>query len=114
MDFAAIIVAAGRGTRAGGAKQWRDLGGRPLVRWSLEALLAAGARHVVVVIPAGDQQAAETAFSGLPGWSAVEGGAERFDSVRAGLAALVQRQPSAVLIHDAARPFVTGAVIEAL
>ncbi|HEY5288399.1 MAG TPA: NTP transferase domain-containing protein, partial [Caulobacteraceae bacterium] len=46
MDFTAVIVAAGSGARAGGAKQWRRLAGKPIARWSLEAFLAAGARHV--------------------------------------------------------------------
>jgi len=114
MDFAAVIVAAGRGARAGGAKQWRDLGGRPVARWSLEALLAAGARRVVVVIPPGDEAAAAGAFHGLEGWSLVSGGGERFDSVRAGLAALEPLSPGAVLIHDAARPFLTVRVVEEL
>lgn len=111
MDFAAVIVAAGRGARAGGAKQWRDLGGRPVARWSLEALLAAGARHVVVVIPPGDEAAAAGAFHGLDRWSLIAGGVERFDSVRAGLTALEPLSPSAVLIHDAARPFLTPRVV---
>ncbi len=114
MEFAAIIVAAGRGTRAGGAKQWRDLAGRAVARWSLEALLSAGARHVAVVVTPGDESAAAAAFAGLSGWSTVAGGAERFDSVRAGLAAIDQAGAEAVLIHDAARPFVSSAVIETL
>jgi 2-C-methyl-D-erythritol 4-phosphate cytidylyltransferase/2-C-methyl-D-erythritol 2,4-cyclodiphosphate synthase len=114
MDFAAIIVAAGRGARAGGAKQWRDLAGKPLARWSLEALLAAGARQAAVVVAPGDQAAAATAFVGLKGWIAVDGGAERFDSVKAGLAALAEDPPPAVLIHDAARPFLDASVISDL
>jgi 2-C-methyl-D-erythritol 4-phosphate cytidylyltransferase/2-C-methyl-D-erythritol 2,4-cyclodiphosphate synthase len=114
MEFAAIIVAAGRGARAGGAKQWRDLGGRAVARWSLEALLSAGSRHVAVVVTPGDESAAAAAFAGLTRWSTVAGGAERFASVRAGLAAIKQAGAEAVLIHDAARPFVSAAVIEAL
>jgi 2-C-methyl-D-erythritol 4-phosphate cytidylyltransferase/2-C-methyl-D-erythritol 2,4-cyclodiphosphate synthase len=114
MDFAAIIVAAGRGARAGGAKQWRDLAGKPLARWSLEALLAAGATRAVVVVTPGDRAAAEMAFAGLDGWIAVDGGPERFDSVKAGLAALDADPPAAVLIHDAARPFLEASVILAL
>jgi 2-C-methyl-D-erythritol 4-phosphate cytidylyltransferase/2-C-methyl-D-erythritol 2,4-cyclodiphosphate synthase len=100
--------------RAGGAKQWRDLGGKAVARWSLEALLNAGARHVAVVITPGDEVAAAKAFEGLPRWSAVAGGAERFDSVRAGLAAIAPAGAAAVLIHDAARPFLSHAVIESL
>jgi len=114
MEFAAVIVAAGRGARAGGAKQWRDLAGKPVARWSLEALLQAGAKHVAVVIPEGDEGAAARAFAGLERWSAVPGGAERFDSVRAGLAAVARFEPAAVLIHDAARPFLAQNVIDVL
>ena len=114
MDFTAVIVAAGSGARAGGAKQWRRLAGKPIARWSLEAFLAAGARHVVIVIPAGDEPAAAAAFAGLDHWSAIAGGAERFDSVRAGLDVLAPLEPATVLIHDAARPFVTKAMIQSL
>jgi 2-C-methyl-D-erythritol 4-phosphate cytidylyltransferase/2-C-methyl-D-erythritol 2,4-cyclodiphosphate synthase len=114
MDFAAVIVAAGQGARAGGAKQWRDLGGKAVARWSLEALLAAGARHVAVVIPPGDEALAAAAFAGLTGWSAVAGGDERVHSVRAGLDAVVPIAPEAVLIHDAARPFLGAGVIDVL
>ena len=111
MDFTAVIVAAGRGSRAGGAKQWRNLAGKAVARWSLEALLAAGARHVAVVVAAGEESAASEAFLGLSDWSAVAGGTERFDSVRAGLAAIAPVGAEAVMVHDAARPFVSAAVI---
>jgi 2-C-methyl-D-erythritol 4-phosphate cytidylyltransferase/2-C-methyl-D-erythritol 2,4-cyclodiphosphate synthase len=114
MDFVAVIVAAGAGARAGGAKQWLDLAGRPVARWSLEALLGAGARHVAVVIRPGDESEAAAAFAGLGGWSAVAGGLERADSVRAGLAYLAPFAPEAVLIHDAARPLLSGRVIDDL
>jgi 2-C-methyl-D-erythritol 4-phosphate cytidylyltransferase/2-C-methyl-D-erythritol 2,4-cyclodiphosphate synthase len=111
MDFTAVIVAAGRGTRAGGAKQWRPLGGQPMARWSLEALLAAGARHVAVVVAEGEEPAAGEAFVGIRNWTPVLGGEERFDSVQAGLAAVAPLQAHAVLVHDAARPFLSGAVV---
>jgi 2-C-methyl-D-erythritol 4-phosphate cytidylyltransferase/2-C-methyl-D-erythritol 2,4-cyclodiphosphate synthase len=116
MRFAAVIVAAGSGARAGAEtpKQWRPLAGRPVARWSLEALLAAGAKAVAVVIRSGDEAVAATAFSGLTGWTAVVGGAERIDSVRAGLAGLAGTDVEAILIHDAARPFVTLAHIGSL
>jgi 2-C-methyl-D-erythritol 4-phosphate cytidylyltransferase/2-C-methyl-D-erythritol 2,4-cyclodiphosphate synthase len=111
MDFSAVIVAAGSGQRAGpgGAKQWRTLSGKPVARWSLEALLAAGARHVVVVIPPGDEPVAQSAFAGLTGWSSVPGGATRDRSVMAGLAALGADDEEIVLVHDAARPLLTSA-----
>ncbi|HEX4741432.1 MAG TPA: bifunctional 2-C-methyl-D-erythritol 4-phosphate cytidylyltransferase/2-C-methyl-D-erythritol 2,4-cyclodiphosphate synthase [Caulobacteraceae bacterium] len=115
MTFFAVIVAAGSGQRAGpgGAKQWRSLGGKPVVRWSLEALLAAGAREVVVVIPAGDEATAAQAFAGLRRWRAIPGGAARHDSVRAGIAACGAGPDEVILIHDAARPFLSPALVQA-
>jgi 2-C-methyl-D-erythritol 4-phosphate cytidylyltransferase/2-C-methyl-D-erythritol 2,4-cyclodiphosphate synthase len=112
MTFSAVIVAAGSGQRAGpgGAKQWRPVAGKPVARWSLEAMLAAGAREVVVVIPGGDEAAAAEAFAGLPRWRLQAGGAARHDSVLAGLAALRAGPEEVVLIHDAARPFLSPAV----
>uniref|UniRef100_UPI003B5882E6 2-C-methyl-D-erythritol 4-phosphate cytidylyltransferase n=1 Tax=Brevundimonas sp. FT23028 TaxID=3393748 RepID=UPI003B5882E6 len=86
--FAAVVVAAGSGSRSGGAKQWRLLGGRPVIRWSVEALLKAGAQDLVVVVSAGSESEAAAALDGLTGWRAVTGGATRADSVQAGLAAL--------------------------
>jgi 2-C-methyl-D-erythritol 4-phosphate cytidylyltransferase/2-C-methyl-D-erythritol 2,4-cyclodiphosphate synthase len=116
MRFAAVIVAAGAGARAGTEtpKQWRLLAGKPVARWSLEGLLAAGAEQVVVVVRPEDAALAEQAFAGLSRWTAVAGGAERVDSVRAGLEALAAAAAPAVLIHDAARPFVTAAHVARL
>ncbi len=114
MGFAAIVVAAGSGSRAGGDKQWRAVGGRPRGRWSVEALLAAGADSVVVVIAPGAETRAAEALAGLSGWRTVVGGATRAGSVQAGLAALEQPDDTPVLIHDAARPFLDTAVIERL
>jgi 2-C-methyl-D-erythritol 4-phosphate cytidylyltransferase/2-C-methyl-D-erythritol 2,4-cyclodiphosphate synthase len=107
MSFFAVIVAGGSGQRAGpgGAKQWRGLAGKAVARWSLEALISAGAAEVVVVIPAGDEARAEAAFAGLEGWRATGGGATRHRSVQAGLAACAAGPGDVVLIHDAARPF---------
>ncbi len=112
MSFTAIVVAAGSGTRSGGPKQWRPLGGRPVVRWSVQAFLDAGAEAVIVVIPTGEEARADKALEGLQGWRTVSGGAERADSVRAGLALANPALP--VLVHDAARPLVSKAVIERL
>jgi 2-C-methyl-D-erythritol 4-phosphate cytidylyltransferase/2-C-methyl-D-erythritol 2,4-cyclodiphosphate synthase len=112
MEFSAVIVAAGAGTRAGGAKQWRDLAGKAVARWSLEALLDADAAEVVVSIAPGAEAEAARAFAGLGRWRTVIGGERRHDSVRAGLAALAPTE--AVLIHDAARPFLDPTVIVAL
>ncbi len=108
MSFSAIVVAAGAGLRAGPGepKAWRNLGGRPIVRWSVESLLAAGAHTVVVVVAPDRLAAADDALAGLTGWIAAPGGATRSDSVKAGLATLDAPADEPVLIHDAARPFV--------
>ncbi len=116
MTFSAIIVAAGSGERAGagGPKQWRPLAGRAVARWSLEALIKAGAKRVVVVVSNGGADDAARAFAGLEGWSATVGGAARADSVKAGLDALGASADDVVLIHDAARPFLQTRHVEAL
>lgn len=112
--FAAIVVAAGSGSRAGGAKQWRALGGRPVVRWSVEALIDAGAQEVVVVIAPGTETEAGAALAGLSAWRLAPGGAARADSVRNGLETLGGADDRPVLIHDAARPLLSGSVIRRL
>lgn len=115
MTFSAVVVAAGSGSRAGGAKQWRPLGGVPVVRRAVQALLDAGAEPVVVCVPAGAEGEAARALDGLTGWRAVAGGADRAASVRAGLAALADVPPDRpVLVHDAARPLLPPSVVEAL
>lgn len=113
MIFDAIIAAGGSGVRAGGPKQWRAVAGRPLIGWSVEAMLAAGARQVVAVIPPGAESEAIAALDGLP-VIFVAGGASRAASVRNGLQALADNPPDAVLVHDAARPFLPVAVIRRL
>jgi 2-C-methyl-D-erythritol 4-phosphate cytidylyltransferase/2-C-methyl-D-erythritol 2,4-cyclodiphosphate synthase len=116
MGFSAVIVAAGSGSRAGpgAAKQWRTLAGKPVLRWSAEALLAAGARELVVVVAEGAQADAAQALEGLSGWRTAIGGAVRSKSVQAGLQALTGPDDEPVLVHDAARPFVTRIHVEAL
>ncbi|HRP10249.1 MAG TPA: bifunctional 2-C-methyl-D-erythritol 4-phosphate cytidylyltransferase/2-C-methyl-D-erythritol 2,4-cyclodiphosphate synthase [Terricaulis sp.] len=113
MDVAAIIVAAGRGERAGGTipKQYSILGGRRLLLWSVEAFLRAGVEEVVVVIDAAHAELAAEALRRTPGVRTVAGGATRSESVQAGLAAVSSQ---IVLIHDAARPGLTPAMIAAL
>ena len=117
MEFVGVIVAGGAGQRAGSgpAKQWRILAGKPVLRWSVEAFVAAGAAEIVVVSPAGQKDHLDEALAGLTGWRAVDGGATRAQSVQAGLASLASEAGDiAVLVHDAARPFVTPKHIAAL
>jgi 2-C-methyl-D-erythritol 4-phosphate cytidylyltransferase/2-C-methyl-D-erythritol 2,4-cyclodiphosphate synthase len=113
MRTSGIIVAAGIGTRAGGglAKQWRTIAGKPMARWSAESLVAAACDPVVVVIPGSEREVAEKVFAGLKDLVLVAGGATRTESVKAGLAALADDPPNLVLIHDAARPFLSKATI---
>ena len=114
MTFSALIVAAGSGSRAGGDKQWRSLGGKTVLRWSAEALLNAGAQELIVVIAPDAQDRAAQALAGLSSWRAVTGGDTRARSVQAGLAALTCSADQPVLIHDAARPLLDRAVIDRL
>ncbi|MDB5447752.1 MAG: 2C-methyl-D-erythritol 2,4-cyclodiphosphate synthase [Phenylobacterium sp.] len=116
MAFSAVIVAAGAGLRAGPGepKAWRTLGSRPLIRWSVEGLLAAGAGEVVVVVARDRLAQVDAALQGLAGWRAVTGGRTRAESVQAGLAALHCGRNEAVLVHDAARPFVTRTHVDRL
>ena len=110
MSIAAVIVAAGRGLRAGGdvPKQWQALAGLPVIRHTVQAIRAVpGIGTIVVVIHPDDRDRAEAA---LPDTKLVDGGATRDASVRAGLEALVAEAPDRVLIHDAARPAMPPAV----
>jgi 2-C-methyl-D-erythritol 4-phosphate cytidylyltransferase/2-C-methyl-D-erythritol 2,4-cyclodiphosphate synthase len=113
---AAVVVAAGRGERAGGGvpKQYREIGGEPMIRATLAGLLdhpRIGA--VQAVIHPGDEASYRNAVAGLKNMlEPVAGGATRQASVRAGLEALADRAPDIVLIHDAARPFFTAALVE--
>lgn len=108
MTFSAVIVAAGSGSRAGQgqAKQWRQLAGKPILRWSVEGLVAAGARTVMIAIRPGDESLLAQTLEGVTGWRSTPGGATRAASVQAGLAALAAQDDEIVLVHDAARPFV--------
>lgn len=114
--FAAIVVAAGKGLRVGGdiPKQFRMLRGKPIIRWSIEALALAGADVIVTVVSPEAEEGARAALEGLEGLRFVHGGATRQESVRAGLEALAGDGPERVLIHDAARPDLPRAVIAGL
>jgi 2-C-methyl-D-erythritol 4-phosphate cytidylyltransferase/2-C-methyl-D-erythritol 2,4-cyclodiphosphate synthase len=114
MHVTALIVAAGSGSRMGDGlpKQYRPLGGKAVLAHAVDAL-AAHPRigSVRVVIGQGQEQLAETALSGRDVGPLIVGGAERADSVRAGLAAI---EGDAILVHDAARPFCPPSVVDRL
>jgi 2-C-methyl-D-erythritol 4-phosphate cytidylyltransferase/2-C-methyl-D-erythritol 2,4-cyclodiphosphate synthase len=112
MNVAALIVAAGRGGRAGLTipKQYSLLLGRPVLTWSLDALSHAGVGDIVVAMDEIHSDLCRAAI-GARRVRTVSGGATRSDSVRAGLAVI---GADIVLIHDAARPGLPPATIGAL
>jgi 2-C-methyl-D-erythritol 4-phosphate cytidylyltransferase/2-C-methyl-D-erythritol 2,4-cyclodiphosphate synthase len=120
MTIAALIVAAGRGLRAGGGlpKQYRQLGSKPVLAHTMELFLCHPSITIVaVVIGAEDARFYEKAlgFVGKPLISLatpIFGGTTRQDSVRLGLLALEQHQPRGVLVHDGARPFTSASLID--
>ncbi|MBW8269438.1 bifunctional 2-C-methyl-D-erythritol 4-phosphate cytidylyltransferase/2-C-methyl-D-erythritol 2,4-cyclodiphosphate synthase [Caldovatus aquaticus] len=112
MEIAALLMAAGRGSRFGGEtpKQFLPLLGLPVIRWAAESLLAEGRVDALLPVCAPEEAPrVAAALEGLPGLRPpVAGGATRRESVRAGLEALAAAAapPRLVLVHDAARPFV--------
>lgn len=112
MRIAAIIVAAGRGSRVGGPvpKQWRDLCGRSVAAHALQVFADhPGVGRLVLVLHPDD--VAGTLWPSNPAADIVSGGATRAASVLAGLM-VVEGQADIVLIHDAARPLVSPALID--
>ncbi len=112
---AAIIVAAGQGLRAGpgGPKQYRKIGGRTVIARSMTPFCTHSRLMAVQpVVSPNDVQVFAEAAGELSFRAPVPGGATRQASVRAGLEALAADAPDVVLIHDAARPFVTEALID--
>lgn len=112
-----VVVAAGRGERMGGTpKQYREIAGVPMLLRSIRPFVAhPDVERVVVVLRPDDAATPPPWLAQLAGGALdiVGGGAERTDSVRAGLAALPPAC-AVVLVHDAARPFVDRAVIDAV
>ena len=111
---AALIVAAGRGHRFGGEipKQYCTLYGEPVLRHTLSKFVAhPDVNAIITVIHTDDRALYDEAAAGLGVIEPVSGGASRQESVYNGLEALANMQPDAVLIHDAARPFFTDALI---
>jgi 2-C-methyl-D-erythritol 4-phosphate cytidylyltransferase len=117
-DVGVVVVAAGRGTRFGGEtpKQYQPIGGVPMVLRAVRPFAAhPDVAQVVLVLPPADAAAPPAFLRGVAGVGlvVVAGGAERSDSVSAGLRALGP-ECTVVLVHDAARPFVGRAVIDAV
>jgi 2-C-methyl-D-erythritol 4-phosphate cytidylyltransferase/2-C-methyl-D-erythritol 2,4-cyclodiphosphate synthase len=111
----ALIVAAGRGTRFGGAlpKQYLPLAGGSILHYAVAAFAAhPRVSGVQVVIRPEDRDEFDRAMHGLAVLPPVPGGPERQDSVRLGLEALAPHSPDRVLIHDGARPFPDAALID--
>ncbi|MBS1676832.1 MAG: 2-C-methyl-D-erythritol 4-phosphate cytidylyltransferase [Actinobacteria bacterium] len=106
-EVTAVIAAAGSGERlgAGGPKAFVPLGGRPMIAWSLDACLACGSvAAVVVAVPAGHPHRLQDVVT-------VDGGRTRAESVANALTAV---DTELVAIHDAARPLLTPALLDAL
>ena len=115
VETVALIVAAGRGERAGGSvpKQFQELAGKPVLRWAIEPFLRHGRIDwVQAVIHGDDRERYEAATAGLGLKPPVAGGTTRANSVLRGLDALGKSPPGRVLIHDGARPLVSSALID--
>jgi 2-C-methyl-D-erythritol 4-phosphate cytidylyltransferase / 2-C-methyl-D-erythritol 2,4-cyclodiphosphate synthase len=120
MTIGIVIVAAGRGERAGapqeGPKQYRRIGGEAVMRHALRQFLTwPRSGPIVVVIHPDDETLLADAVDGLAGAQSLIttfGGETRQQSVFAGLRALSQTPATHVMIHDAARPFVDHALLD--
>ncbi len=116
-EVAVVIVAAGRGERAGqegGPKQYRHIGGKAVIRHTVDAFRSSDqvGRIVVVVHRDDHQTAAEALGSVVTDCTLVTGGATRQASTLLGLKALTENAPAHVMIHDAVRPFVDERLVE--
>ncbi len=113
MHATAIIAAGGRGRRLGAAvpKQLLDVGGRPMLQWSVDAFLACDRISDVIVVGPSEWVEDPPPFLRRPGIRLVAGGDRRQDSVANGFDA-VSGASDIVLVHDAARPFVDAETIE--
>lgn len=114
MKVGVILPAAGSGSRMGGvSKPFLELAGKPLLLHCLDAFLAVPAvQQIVIALP-------RLTMAALPGWlrseriTTVTGGAHRADSVRNALHA-ISADTDIIVVHDAARPFVTAAMIQSV
>ncbi len=113
--IAALVVAAGRGRRAGGdiAKQYARIGGQPVLRHTLRALSRTPGIDAILTVIHPDDGSLYAACARNIGklLAPVTGGASRQESVRLGLESLARLAPEKVLIHDGARPFIDAALI---
>ncbi len=114
MTIAAIIVAAGRGTRVGGPipKQWRNLRGRAVAAWTLDVFLQCPLISKIILVLHADDMGLAPEYDAHEMVKVVIGGENRTASVRAGLEALEDHHALHVLIHDVARPLVDQALIK--
>lgn len=112
MTLAALIVAAGRGQRAGGdhPKQWQNLAGRSVADHTIRAFQTMADITCVAIVLHPDDQDRRDGYA-AQGLIVAEGGCDRATSVRNGLAALGPVRPTRVLIHDVARPCVSQRII---
>ena len=110
-----LVAAAGRGIRAGGGcpKQFRTLAGKPLIRWTIEALHACPNIDVIIpIIPAEYKDLCQSILCDLNKVTPpIIGGDSRQQSIKAGLSSLVVKDYDLILIHDAARPFISQSII---
>ena len=109
---AAILAAGGIGERARSSsaeapKQFQTLGGKPVIRWALDALLEAGCDPIVAVVPETWTDEAKASLE-IPGLELRTGGPTRQDSIHNGLEAVTS---PAVVVQDASRPLVTAELI---
>lgn len=114
MSVTALIVAAGSGSRMGGdlPKQYRPIAGKSVLAHAVDALASHPAIDAIrVVIGEGQEEMAREALGSREVGHFIIGGAERADSVRAGLEAI---ETDVILVHDAARPFCPHSVIDRL
>ena len=113
MNAAAIIVAAGSGTRMGRPKQFLPLLGRPVVEWSLRAFEELpGVKEIALVLTKEDIREHRARFISSR-IKLVEGGSTRMGSVRNGLAAL-SKKTDVIAVHDGARPLITKDLLTAV
>jgi len=117
-ETAVVIVAAGRGERAGspasGPKQYRSIGGEPVIRHTIRAFVEhGGVGRIVVAIHADDRELFDLAAEDyVDKVQVVIGGPTRQESTRLALEAMADDPPAIALIHDGVRPFVSSAVID--